>query len=71
MLEVSTLFAVYGLFVAAVAWQIVTLADVGVGVGEVDVGVGLAEVSVGVGVGEAAGTAQPAFQIAWPAEVQL
>ena len=52
----------YGLVVADVLWQIVTLADVGVGVGEVvvgvgvgddEVGVGLAEVSVGVGDGDA------------------
>jgi hypothetical protein len=35
-----------------VRWQIVTLMDVGVGVGEPEVGVGLAEVSVGVGLAD-------------------
>ena len=43
----------YGLVVADLLWQIVTLADVGVGVGDDEVGVGLAEVSVGVGDGAA------------------
>ncbi len=51
-LEVSTVIVEYGLFVAPVLWQRVTLAGVGVGLGEPEVGVGLAEVSVGVAVGD-------------------
>ena len=51
----------------------VTVVRVGVGVGlpvgSVGVGVGLAVVSVGVGDGWT--TLQPAFQIAWPAALQL
>ena len=64
------------------AWQIVTLTDVGVGVGvgdvdvgvgvgDVDVGVGLGDVCVGVGEGEADGEVHPASQMVWPADVQL
>jgi len=51
-LDVSTVIVEYGLFVAPVLWQRVTLIDVGVGLGEPEVGVGLAEVSVGVAVGD-------------------
>ena len=49
--------------------------SVGVGVGlavdSVGVGVGLAVDSVGVGLGDGATKLQPAFQIAWPAVLQL
>ena len=61
-----------------VAWQIEMRTGVGVGLGDVVVGVGVGDVVVGVGdadvsVGEGDGDAyvQPAFQISWPAGVQL